>query len=185
MSRATIKSNKAQVQATFYVNEGTVNHNLMGKYTAFDLVILQIKTNQLHSSETNQFQEEWYNYKQQKNREKLQHMEYRKIVAHLPPKSACKQLEQELEAKSATQKEKIDHIIKHFDLVFERIGKHSYRQIKLHTDETVNPVIQPQRKMPFARREQLEELLIELEEADVIKRVEGSTNWVSNIVITP
>ena len=112
-------------------------------------------------------------------------MEYRKIAAHLTPKSACKQLEQELEAKSATQKEKIDHIIKHFDVVFEGIGKHRYSQIRLHIDETVNPVIQPQRRIPFARREQLEELLIELEEADVIERVEGPTNWVSNIVITP
>ena len=58
-------------------------------------------------------------------------MEYRKIAAHLTPKSACKQPEQELEAKSATQKEKIDHIIEHFDVVFEGIGKHRYRQIKL------------------------------------------------------
>ena len=46
-------------------------------------------------------------------------------------------------------------------------------------------MIQPQRRIPFARRVQLEELLIELEEADVIERVEGPTNWVSNIVITP
>ena len=46
-------------------------------------------------------------------------------------------------------------------------------------------MIQPQRRIPFARREQLEEIVIELEEADVIERVEGPTNWVSNIVITP
>ena len=83
-------------------------------------------------------------------------MEYHKIAAHLTPESACKQLEQELEAKSTTQKEKIDHIIKHFDVVFEGIGKNLYRQIKLHIDETVNPVIQPQRRIPFARKEQLE-----------------------------
>ena len=41
----------------------------MGKFTAFDLGILQIRINQLHSSETDQFQEEWHNYKQQKNNE--------------------------------------------------------------------------------------------------------------------
>ena len=76
MFKATIKSNKTQVQATFYVNEGTLKHNFMGKFTAFDLGILQIKTNQLHSSETDQFQEEGHNYKQQKNSEKVQHMEY-------------------------------------------------------------------------------------------------------------
>ena len=189
MFKATIKSNKTQVQATFYVSEGTVKHTLMGKFTAFDLGILQIKTNQLNSSETEQFQEEWHNYKQQKNskkkNEKVQHMEYRKIAAHLTSKSACKQLEQELETKSATQKEKIDHIIKHFDAVYEGICKHRYREIKLHIDQTVNPVIQPQRRIPFARKQQLEELLIELEEADVIERVDGPTNWVSNIVITP
>ena len=50
-------------------------------------------------------------------------------MAHLTPKSAYKQVEQELEAKSAAQKEKSDHIIEHFDLVFEGIGKHCYRQI--------------------------------------------------------
>ena len=72
-------------------------------------------------------------------------MEYRKISAHLTPNSACKQLEQELEATSATQKGKIDHIIKHFDLVLERIDKHRYRQMKLHIDKTVNPMIQPQK----------------------------------------
>ena len=66
------------------------------------------------------------------------------------------------------QKEKKNHITKHFHSVFEGIGKHRYRQIKLHIDETVNPVIQPQRRIPFTRREQLEELLIELKEADVI-----------------
>ena len=108
MFKATIKSNKTQVQAAFYVSERTVKHNLMDKFTAFDLGILQIKTNQLHSSETEQFQEEWQNYKLQKysekNNEKVQHMEYRKIAAHLTPVSACKQLEEELEAKSATQK---------------------------------------------------------------------------------
>ena len=42
MFKATIKSNKTQVQATFYVSEGTVKHNLLGKFTAFDLGILQI-----------------------------------------------------------------------------------------------------------------------------------------------
>ena len=31
MFKATIKSNKTQVQATFYVSEGIVKHNLMGK----------------------------------------------------------------------------------------------------------------------------------------------------------
>ena len=138
MFKATITSNKTQVQATFYVSEGTVKYNLMGKFTAFDLGILQIKTNQLHSSETNQFQEERHNYKQQKNseknNEKVQHMEYRNVAVHQTPKSACKHLEQELEAKSATQKEKIDHIIKYFDVVFEGIGKHRYRQVKLHID---------------------------------------------------
>ena len=70
MFKATIKSNKTQVQATFYVSEGTVKHNSMGKFTAFNLGILQIKTKQLHSSETEQFQEEWHNYKQQKNSKK-------------------------------------------------------------------------------------------------------------------
>ena len=93
-----------------------------------------------------------HKYKQQKSNEKVQYMEYRKIAAHLAPKSACKQLEEEPEAKSATQKEKIDRIMKRFDSVFKRIGKLRYCQFKPHIDETVNPLILPQKGYPLLER---------------------------------
>ena len=47
------------------------------------------------------------------------------------------------------------------------------------------PVIQPQRKIQFAKRDKLDTLLNELEHSDIIVEVDGPTDWLSNIVITP
>ena len=69
--------------------------------------------------------------------------------------------------------------------MFEGIGKHRYRVVKLSKDKSVPPKIQPQRGIPFAKREQFEAILKELEDADIIEPVYGLTEWVSNVVLTP
>ena len=69
--------------------------------------------------------------------------------------------------------------------MFEGIGKHRYRVVKLSVDKSVPPKIQPQRRIPFAKREQFEAILKELEDADIIEPVYGLTEWVSNVVLTP
>ena len=69
--------------------------------------------------------------------------------------------------------------------VFQGIGCHKYRQIKLYIDPTVTHKIQPQRKIPFAKRGPLEEILSELEKEDIIEEVQGPTEWISNLVLTP
>ena len=43
----------------------------------------------------------------------------------------------------------------------------------------MKPIIQPQYKTPFAKREKLDKILDELEESGIIKQVEGPTNWLS------
>ncbi|CAC5396188.1 unnamed protein product [Mytilus coruscus] len=47
------------------------------------------------------------------------------------------------------------------------------------------PIAQPTRRLPFNIRKSVEEKLCELEEMDVIERVEGPTEWVSPLVVVP
>ena len=58
-------------------------------------------------------------------------------------------------------------------------------QVKLHIDESVQPVAQPHRRVLFHVRQQLEEQLKRDEELGVIERIEGPTPWVSPIVVSP
>ena len=48
--------------------------------------------------------------------------------------------------------------------------------MELSIDKSVTPRIQIQRRIPFSRRQQFEEIL---------KELEGSTEWGSNFVLTP
>ena len=57
--------------------------------------------------------------------------------------------------------------------------------MKIHIDETVPPVLQSPRRVPFSLRGKLEKKLDELVEMGVIEAVEGPTPWVSPIVIVP
>ncbi|XP_062614532.1 uncharacterized protein K02A2.6-like [Saccostrea cucullata] len=68
---------------------------------------------------------------------------------------------------------------------FEGIGKLKDFQVKLHIDETVKPVAQPHRRIPFHRRKKLEQELKKLEEMDIIEKVDGPTPWVSPILVAP
>lgn len=42
-----------------------------------------------------------------------------------------------------------------------------------------------QRRIPLPKRQQFEEIIQEHEEADIIEQVEGPTEWISNVVLTP
>ena len=61
---------------------------------------------------------------------------------------------------------------------------HKYRQVDLIIDETVTPKVQAQRRIPFPKRPQFDEIIQELEDADIIEPVEGPTEWISNVVLT-
>ena len=78
----------------------------------------------------------------------------------------------------------LQHILgKHKD-VFKGVGSHKYQQVKLLIDESVDPIVQPQQKILFAKRSQLDTILDELKAAHIIRLVEGSTNWMFNFVVT-
>lgn len=69
--------------------------------------------------------------------------------------------------------------------LFTGIGKLKDREIKLHIDENVQPVVQPHRRIPFHLRQKVEKELERMEQLDIIEKVEGSTDWVSPIVPVP
>ncbi|XP_014677655.1 PREDICTED: uncharacterized protein K02A2.6-like [Priapulus caudatus] len=68
---------------------------------------------------------------------------------------------------------------------FSGLGKLKDYQVKLHIDPSVTPIAQRQRKIPYSQWKAVEKRLKELEDLDVIERVEGPTSWVSAPVIVP
>ena len=65
------------------------------------------------------------------------------------------------------------------------VGKLRDCQVKLYVDETVEPVVQRQRHIPFHILKKVEAELDHLEEEDIIEKVTGPTTWVSPLVFAP
>ena len=65
------------------------------------------------------------------------------------------------------------------------MGKLRDCKVKLHVDETVEPVIQRQRRIPFHIRKKVKTDLDRLEEEDIIEKVTDPTTWVSPLVFAP
>ncbi|CAB4011828.1 Hypothetical predicted protein, partial [Paramuricea clavata] len=63
------------------------------------------------------------------------------------------------------------------------IGKLKGVKVKLHIDETVVPVAQKHRRVPFHLRDKVEAELSRLEKA-TIEAVHSATDWISPIVIS-
>ena len=72
-----------------------------------------------------------------------------------------------------------------FPKVFNGIGKLNNFQLKIPISDSVQPVIQPVRRVPYNLRGKLEEKLKELEKLDIIEKVDGPSAWVSPIVVVP
>ena len=65
------------------------------------------------------------------------------------------------------------------------MGEFKGEPVRIHIDESVRPVAQPHRRIPFHVRKQVEDKLRQLENEDIIERAEGPTPWVSRIVVVP
>ena len=78
-----------------------------------------------------------------------------------------------------------DDIVQQYPECFNGLGKLKNFELKIHIDESVKPVAQATRRIPFGLRGKLEEKLDELVEKDVIETVEGPTPWVSPAVVIP
>lgn len=75
-------------------------------------------------------------------------------------------------------------IFSEFRECFEGVGKLKDFKAKLHIDETVKPVAQRPRPVPFGIREKKEKKLEELAKADIIELVTGPTTCrVSPVVV--
>ena len=76
-------------------------------------------------------------------------------------------------------------IVDEFADRFVGIGKLKDFEVKLHIDKTVQPVAQPHRHIPFHICKKVEDELQNLEDNDIIEKVEGPTPWISPIVAAP
>lgn len=72
-----------------------------------------------------------------------------------------------------------------FPKCFEGVGKLKDYQLHIAVDETVEPVAQALRRVPYNFREKLEKKRSELESMDIIEKVEGTSRWISPIVVVP
>ena len=70
-----------------------------------------------------------------------------------------------------------------FPKVFEGLGKLKGYQLKLHQDDSIPPVAQPLRRIPFSRRQKVTAKLKQLEELDVIEKVNGPTSWSTHLLL--
>ena len=61
----------------------------------------------------------------------------------------------------------IQQTIDKHEIVF--IGEKKLKQVKLHIDETIKPVVQPQRRIPYHLRNEVSKELRKLIDADIIK----------------
>ena len=65
------------------------------------------------------------------------------------------------------------------------IGLGMYQQVyDIRLDPDVTPSVQPSRHVPYAKHQQLKDILDQLEKQGVIAKVQTPTDWVSNLVIT-
>ena len=81
--------------------------------------------------------------------------------------------------------EMANDILTDYSACFEGFGKLKDFELKLPVNDTISPVCQPLRRIPFNLRDKLTEKLNELESLDIIEKVNGPTNWVSPVIIVP
>jgi hypothetical protein len=161
-----LATSKGSISATFYVTQGKQPLALLGKYTAFDLGILKIEAAQVTKQKQNSS------------------LSYRQIAPLMTPKETTKTELKEVYKKHQSALARVEAIVGRHEAIFHGVGKHKYRQVSLPVDPKVPLKIQPQRKVPFAKRDKLKKLLLELEESDVIEHVDGPTDCISNLVLT-
>ena len=72
-----------------------------------------------------------------------------------------------------------------FSDVFSGLGKLKNYKMKLHIDAEVSPVAQRPYRIPYKMREKVSKSINELEEMDIIEKVNGPSSWVSPIIAVP
>ena len=80
---------------------------------------------------------------------------------------------------------KHEALLEEYDTIFNGIGQLKDFKVKLHIDNTVTPVAQPARKIPFHMRPKVAAALEKLESEGIIEKVDGPTPWISPLVVIP
>ena len=87
---------------------------------------------------------------------------------------------------------KIDHsnpriaqILQQHHKVFQGMGNLKNCEVKLEINPTVTPVTQNSRRFPHSMRKKVNEKLKEMEEQDIIEKVDGVTPWLSPLIPIP
>ena len=76
-------------------------------------------------------------------------------------------------------------ILNEYESIFRFIGKRKDVQVKLAIDESVTPVPQKHRCVPFHLRDKVDNELKRLFDAGIIELVNDTNEWVSPVVIVP
>ena len=105
------------------------------------------------------------------------------ITLHLDSVKVKKAEKQKLEVKDVH----VHNIVNNHKEVFTGLGKCKDKQIELVIDESIKPVLQPQRRIPYHSRDKLEKELQKLVKEDIIEKVPENeqAEWVSPVVIVP
>jgi hypothetical protein len=82
-------------------------------------------------------------------------------------------------------KDKVESLVESYSDLFEGLGKLKGFQVRLHVEDSVQPIAQPPGRVPFHVRKKLEEQLLNDEKLGVIEKTEGPTPWVSPVVVVP
>jgi hypothetical protein len=78
-----------------------------------------------------------------------------------------------------------EQLLKEYAHLFNGIGTLKNFEVKLHIDDTVPPVAQTPRRIPFHMRQKVSDALDMLESDGIIEKVSDATPWVSPLVVIP
>lgn len=76
-------------------------------------------------------------------------------------------------------------MIQGYEYLLYGVGKLKDFRLNLYVDGTVMPIAQPLRRLPFNVRKNVRKKLIEMEEMDIIEKVNRPSTWVSALVVVP
>ena len=164
----TLESKKRYTVSQIYVIDGA-GGNLLSAKTAQDLAFVQL-ANKISSLP---------------DQEQTDH---HKNATQSPPPPTTRESNpvQNNTSMPRAKDQKIQEIINKYSTVFEGQGKLNNQQIKLHIRDDVNPVMQPQRRIPYHIRQDVSKELKKLQDQDIIEKVTNQpTPWISPIVATP
>ena len=167
--QATVESKKRYTVSQIYVIDGA-GGNLLSAKTAQDLALVQL-ANKISTFPGQENQTD-------QNKSTTQSPQ--------PPRTRESNSRENNTSIPQSKDPKIQEIINKYRTVFEGQGKLNNQKIKLHIRDDVNPVMQPQRRIPYHIRQDVSKELKKLQDQDIIEKVTNQpTPWISPIVATP